>query len=585
MMVMDWAVLQPWLVLLSIVILLGLLVHGKVAPAMLFMGWAAAFFLTGLVSRSTFLGSFTNPALVILLMLLLVSLALERSPWVTQVTNLIFQGTERQSVWRLSAFAALLSSFLNNTAVVSGLMGAVVRQKKIAPGRLLIPLSYASILGGIVTLVGTSTNLVVNSLATQAGLPALTMFQFVWVGLPVALLCLLTLVVWSQYLPTNKLLDEEPSQHYFLEAEVLPDSPLLGQSIGQNGLRHLDGLFLLEIVRGDRLLSPVGPEEVLELGDHLIFTGELDKVQSLQKFEGLKIFGGAQAHHLLTSNLMEVVLAQDSELVGKTLRDVDFRMLFDAGVVGIRRGDRHLTGQLGRIPLKVGDNLLLAVGTDFRQRNNLGRNFHVLTSEPLKPPLQSWENKWAVGGFGVVVLGAAADLFPLLNGLLALLALLLFTRILSPGELRRRFPFELWLLVGSALTVAAGLESSGASALLAEGIQKLFGGYGVWMGLVGVYVLTWALTELVTNNAAAALAFPVALATARAFGVDPMPFVMVVAYAASACFLIPFGYQTHLMVYSAGRYKTSDFMKAGWPISLVYAAAVLLLTPVFFPFN
>ena len=584
-MVMDWAVVQPWVVLLSIAILLGLLVQGKVAPAMLFMGWAGAFFMTGLVSRSTFLGSFTNPALVILLLLLLVSLALERSPWVTQVTNLIFKDSERQSVWRLSAFAALLSSFLNNTAVVSGLMGSVVRQKKIAPGRLLIPLSYASILGGIVTLVGTSTNLVVNSLATQAGLPALTMFQFVWVGLPVALLCLLTLVFWSRYLPTNKAVDEEPSQHYFLEAEVLPDSPLLGKSILQNGLRHLDGLFLLEIVRGDRLLSPVGPEEVLEMGDHLIFTGELDKVQSLQKFEGLQIFGGAQAHHLFNSNLMEVVLAQESELVGKTLRDVDFRMLFDAGVVGIRRGDRHLAGQLGRIPLKVGDSLLLAVGSDFRQRNNLGRNFHVLTPEPLKPPLQAWENRWAVGGFGVVVFGAAADLFPLLNGLLALLGLLLFTRILSPGELRRRFPFELWLLVGSALTVAAGLESSGASALLADGIQKLFGGFGVWMGLVGVYVLTWVLSELVTNNAAAALAFPVALATARAFGVEPMPFVMVVAYAASACFLIPFGYQTHLMVYSAGRYKTSDFMKAGWPISLVYAAAVLLLTPVFFPFK
>jgi di/tricarboxylate transporter len=161
---------------------------------------------------------------------------------------------------------------------------------------------------------------------------------------------------------------------------------------------------------------------------------------------------------------------------------------------------------------------------------------------------------------------------------------LLATRMLTPGELRRRFPFDLWLIIGSALTIAAGLEQSGASALMAQGIQQAFGGYGVWGAFVGVYLLTWVLTELVTNNAAAALVFPISLATARAFGVDPMPFVMVVAYAASACFLLPFGYQTHLMVYSAGRYRMRDYLKSGWPVSLAYAAGVLVLVPLVFPF-
>jgi di/tricarboxylate transporter len=573
---------QPWLVLASVGLLLGLLVHGRTTPVVLFGTWAVAFFVLGWVPQATFLGGYTSTALVILLVLLLVSLALERSPWMSRLSSQVVSGSERQAVWRLTSLAALLSAFLNNTAVVSGLLGSVARQQRMASSRLLIPLSYASILGGITTLVGTSTNLVVSSLAVQAGLPALTMFQFAWVGVPVAVLCLLVLVWRSRSLPSHPMQQRE-TQSYFLETQVLLGSTLVGRTIETNGLRQLDGLFLLEIVREQRLLSPVSPEELVQADDHLIFTGELSKVQALQKFDGLQVFGGAQAHELLTSNLMEVVLTQQSELVNKTLREVDFRNLFDAGVVGIRRGERRLAGQLGRIELKVGDSLLLAVGPEFKQRKNLDRNFHVLTETPLRPTLKPWENRVAVFGFVAVIGGAALGVFALLQGLLVLLGVLLATQILSPGELRRRFPFDLWILIGSALTIAAGLEASGASALIAQGIAFAFGGYGVWVALLGVYVMTWLLTELVTNNAAAALAFPVAIATAQAFDVEPMAFVMVVAYAASACFLMPFGYQTHLMVYSAGRYSALDYLKTGWPVSLAYAAGVLVLTPMVFP--
>lgn len=577
-------VITPWLMLGSVGLLLALLVHGRLAPVLLFTGWAVGYFLLGLVNQSEFLGGFTNPALVTLLILLLVSLALERSPLVASVSQRVIQGGERMSIWRLSSVTAVLSAFLNNTAVVGGLLGVVSRQQRVAPSKLLIPLSYASVLGGITTLVGTSTNLVVNSLTVQAGLPSLGMFQFTAVGVPVALLCLAVLVVSSRWLPRHDAHVEAARLPYFLETQVSADSPLVGRSIEANGLRNLQGLFLVEILRDGRLLSPVGPDEVIVANDHLIFTGEVTKVQALHRFVGLQVFGVDHAHDLLAANLMEVVLTQQSELVNKTLREVDFRNLFDAGVVGIRRGERRLTGQLGRIELKVGDSLLLAVGPDFRQRKNLERNFLLISEEPLRPFLRPWENRVAVGGFAAVIATSALGWVPLLHGLLVLLGVLLATRLLSPSELRRRFPFDLWLIIGSALTIAAGLEQSGASALIAGGIQQLFGGYGVWGAFVGIYLLTWVLTELVTNNAAAALAFPIALATARAFGVDPTPFVMVVAYAASACFLLPFGYQTHLMVYSAGRYRTLDYLKAGWPVSLTYAVAVLTLVPLVFPF-
>lgn len=574
---------DAWIVIASIAVLLGLLIHGKIPTVVVFTTMAVAYFMAGYVKESVFLNSFTNSALATLLVLLMVSQAMERSPLVEKISNLVVKGGERQSVFRLSSFAVVLSSFLNNTAVVAGLLGVVCKQNRVPPSKLLIPLSYAAILGGVVTLVGTSTNLVVNSLTINEGLPALTLFQFTWVGLPVAIMCVIVLTFTARWLPSNTSADEVFNTAYFLEAVVSEESTLVGKTLEENGLRSLDGLFLLEILRGERLLSPVGPNEVIAAGDHLIFTGELEKVQGLQRFSGLHLIGG-QANELFGTNLVEVVISQQSELINKTLRGVDFRTLFDAGVVGIRRGDRRLTGQLGRIPLHIGDSLLLAVGPGFRLRKNLDRNFHILTAEPLRPRLKRWENTLTLGGFALAVLGSASELFSLLQGLLALLGVLLLTKVLTPGDLRRRFPFDLWLVIGSALVLAVALDNSGASEVIASGLNNLFGGYGIWGALVGVYIMTWAMTELVTNNAAAALAFPIAVSSAQALGVSPTPFIMVVAYAASAGFLMPFGYQTHLMVYTPGRYKITDFLKVGWPISIVFAAGVLVLTPLVFPF-
>ncbi len=575
--------LMPWLVLGSIGLLLALLIQGRMEPAALFTLWAVALHFAGLVSEKELLGGYTNPALVALLVLLMVSLALERSPLVDRLSGWVVRGGERAAVWRLSTLACALSAFLNNTAVVGGLMGVVTRQSRVAPSKLLIPLSYAAIVGGVITLVGTSTNLVVASLATNAGMRPLGMFEFTAVGLPVALMCVAVVAATSRWLPNSAAATEQAGSPYFLETMVAPGSSLIGRSIVENGLRQLEGLFLLEIVRNGRLMSPVGPDEVIEAHDHLIFTGEVSRVAALQRFDGLQVFGDA-AGKLLSSNLVEVVIAAQSDLVNRTLREVDFRNMFDAGVVGIRRGERRLTGQLGRVELRVGDSLLLATGPDFRQRKNLARNFHLLGTEPLRPPLKPRENAWVLAAFAGVILLSALEWVPLLGGLLALLGLLLAARTLSPGELRRRFPFDLWMMVGSSLAIALALENSGAAALMAAGISTAVGQDSAWWALVGIYLMTWLLTELISNNAAAALVFPIALATARSLGVDPLPFVMVVAYAASAGFLLPFGYQTHLMVYTPGRYRTTDFLKAGWPVCLVFAAGVLLLVPVFFPF-
>ncbi len=582
----DWMpIMTAYLVLGSIGLLLVLLIHGKISPAILFSTWAGAYYLFGLVPEKVYLSAFTNSALATLILLMLVSLALERTPILDKLSTMLFRGGKAVSaVFRLSLVAAVFSAFLNNTAVVGAFLGVVTKQRLIAPSKVLIPLSYASLFGGIITLVGTSTNLVVNSFTVSAGLPALGMFQFAWVGLPTALICILVLSLTSRLLPDNRTADDiSSSQRYFLEAQVQQDSPLAGRTIEQNRLRRLDGLYLVEILREGRLISPVNPEEVLLAGDVLIFSGETEKVQALKQFDGLAVFG-TDVPELLHSNLVEAVISNESELANRTLRDVDFRTMFDAGVVGIRRGDRQLRGQLGQITLHVGDALLLAVGPDFKQHRNIDRNFHVLDDTLQRPVLNTLQSTLAMSGFAVVILLSALEIAPLFSGLLVLLAALLITKILTLSELRRRFPFELMIIIASALSVAHALDASGAADLIASVMRSAFDAYGVMGAFVGVYLITMLLTELITNNAAAALAFPIALSTAKAFGVDPTPFIMAIAYGASACFLFPFGYQTHLMVYSPGRYRVKDFFRVGLPIAIVYSLCILILVPIVFPF-
>lgn len=568
--------MTQYLVIASFLILLGLLIHGRFSTATLFTVWAGGYFLFGLIDEKSFLSSYANPALVTLVMLLLVSLVLERSTLLHVLIGGLLRGRPALATVRLTSVAMCISAFVSNTAVVGAFLGMINRQRVVPPSKLLLPLSYASILGGIITLIGTSTNLVVNTMMVDAGLPAMGIFQITAIGLPVAVVSLVALWTCARWLPAHPLDENGVSRAYFLEAKVSPGSPIIGRSVEENHLRHLNGLFLAEIVRGGRLLSPAEPDEVLQQGDVLIFSGDIENVHALQQFAGLELFDG-RTDALLDSNLVEVVLSNQSELPNRTLRDVDFRTMFDAAVVGIRRGDKRLNGQLGRIPLRVGDSLLLAAGRDFFHHRNLDRNFHVVYGGFHRPQLSHSRSALTIGGFSLVILATAMEWMSLFTGLLGLLAILLGSRTLTLGEVRRRFPFELVLLVGASLTIAKVIESTGTALLVADAMKAMFSGFGVTGALIGVYAFTLVLTELISNNAAAAIAFPIGLSAAKAFGLDPMPFLLAVLFGASASFIVPFGYQPHLMVYSPGRYRFTDFMKVGVPVSFVYSITVILL--------
>ncbi|WP_408621565.1 SLC13 family permease [Celerinatantimonas sp. YJH-8] len=548
-------------------------------PATVFALVLLALYVGNLVTTEQLLASFSNPGLITLTLLVLCSLALEKTKILRVLATFILRPSLNMSGFRLFSSVALASAILNNTAVVATLMAPVRNNPYHAPSKLLLPLSYAAILGGTLTLVGTSTNLIVSSMYRSVGGPGLHFFDFTLIGIVLVITCGITLRLTLRWLPERPV---EPNHYksYLIDTQVADESPLIGRSLEANGLRHLESLFVAELVRNKKLISPVHPGEVIQAGDRLIFSGDVTKVNQLRQFSGLNTF--ADSNGLLGSNLTEVVVRPDSVLLGKTLKSVNFRSRFDAAVVAIRRDGSPVSGKLGEVVLESGDFLVLAVGPDFTNRDNLVKNFIHISGVAITRHLTGWREYLAVGGFLLAVALAAVGMIPLLKGLVVLLAALVFSGCLTVNEIVRRFPRELWLIVASALLLSQALDNSGLTGYLSE-LLKPFGvkGYG-WLMIAVLYGITWLLTELITNNAAAALMFPFAWGIAQAAGMNPIGPLMVVAYAASASFISPYGYQTNLMVYNAGHYRLTDFMKVGGPIAIIYAAVVIGLVPLVF---
>lgn len=534
-----------------------------------------------LVTQEQLLSSVANPGLVTLVLLILCSFSLEKTRLLRVIASKVIVKNYHSTWMRLFGVTTICSALLNNTAVVATLLSPIRNNPHHLSSKLLLPLSYAAILGGTLTLIGTSTNLIVNSLYIDVEGHSLSFFSFTAVGSLLVLGCGLMLFYCSRWLPEILQMNTD-IKGYFLDAKVVAGSELIGKTVEGNGLRHLESLFLVEVVREGHLISPVSPTEVIQEADRLIFSGDVTKMMQLSQFSGLELF--AEKNGLLNSNLTEVVIKQESILVGRTLKSAGFRALFDAAVVAIRRDGEEVSGKLGEVEIKPGDFLVLAVGEDYRARRNISKNF--ITISGVEPELRiNGLKAWlSVGGFLITIGLAATGVIGMLEGLLLFLGLLIFTQCISVNELIRRFPADIWLIVSSAVLLSHALENAGVIQVLGGWVGDSTGKEHLYIALIIVYLATWLMTELVTNNAAAALMFPVAYSIALGFGVDVLPFVMTVAFAASGSFISPYGYQTNLMVYNAGQYRVSDFVKIGLPVSLVYGVIVLTAVPVFFPF-
>jgi len=502
-------------------------------------------------------------------------------------------GNMRQAQARLMAPATVLSAFLNNTPVVAVFVPAVkvwARHNKLNLSKLLIPLSYASIAGGTCTLIGSSTNLVVNGLLIdQVGLPGLGMFDLAWIGLPITVSVLLFMLMFSGRLLPNR---EEPLVHsddmreYMTEMMVEEGSPLEGCCIEKAGLRSLPGLFLAGIERDGAILPAVEPRERLEANDLLIFVGAIESVVDLHRIRGLvpatnqvlKLEGARKDR-----SFFEAVVSDTCPLVGKSVCEGRFRTHYHAVIIALARNGERLRGKIGNMVLRAGDTLLLEARPDFINQQGRSRDF-LLVSEVggFHPPNHKGAPLALAVIIGMVAL-AASGLLSMLEAALVAAGLMIALGCTS-GRVARQAPdWQVLVVISTSFGVGAALQTSGAAGVLADGIINLAGG-NPWVTLVLVFAVTALLTSIATNNVAAVLAFPIALSAAHHMNVDVMPFAMTIMVAASASFATPIGYQTNLMVYNAGGYRFADFVRIGLPLTLLVGLVTVGLVPLIWGF-
>ncbi|MDN3489126.1 MULTISPECIES: SLC13 family permease [unclassified Pseudoalteromonas] len=570
------------LILTGIMLLLvGCLFGTRINPAWLFVSAIGTSYLTGLIDLENMLVNYTNSSLITLVLLIVVSIAIEKTTLIQRLAKSLSNGSLVKSVTKLGLSTAFLSSFTNNTAVVASLITAIKDNPNHSPSKLLLPLSYTAILGGTITLIGTSTNLIVNGFAVDAGMAPLGFFDFTLVGLGALSVGLITILVMLKCLPDNGKNSQEVVPFY-LEGKVQTGSKLINRTVEENGLRDLKDLFLAEIIRDGNRICAVTPQHIIQQDDILLFVGDIKSVPLLTRFDGLKVVH--DKHEKDIEHLVEVVVSQSSKLIGKTVKEARFREQFHAAVIAIRRGHDRLQGGLGQVRLQAGDSLILAPGKSFYDLTNLKREFVYISGLDLQTHLSAKQSNIVLlsfaGVLGLSILGAV----PLVKGLLVLLIGLMLCGTIKLSEIKRRFPIELLAVVGSAIGLAKLMIGTGLAGQISDAMFVVLGDFGPYGAFIAIFLMTVLFTELITNNAAAALSFPVAYSLAIGFNVEPLPFIMAVAFGASASFISPFGYQTNLMVYSAGNYRLKDYVMMGLPLSIIYSITVLTLIPLVFPF-
>ncbi len=577
---------QAWVTVGVVLVTLVALVREITRPDLIFVGSLGLLLLTGVLSPEQAFAGFANPAVLTIAALFVVAAGVQQTEALGFLDGVLFPRSRRLSLVlpRLMAPTAGLSAFLNNTPIVAMLIPRVQQwadRTGIPASKVLIPLSYAAILGGTITLIGTSTNLVVSGLLQAEGYDGLGLFDLTWIGLPAtALVVVYFALVGHRLLPDRggaEQVFKDGLDRCLFEFRVTDRSSLIGCTVEEAGLRNLGDAFLVHVRRGDRII-PVTPDETFRRGDVLLFTGTAQALDRLLERPGLeRLVPPVQEHEYKTLPLFEAVVASTSNLVGKSLKEVAFRDHYGGVVLGIYRKDARVEGPLGRTPIQPGDLLIVEAGNGFDRRWNARRDEFYLVAprreEGRKPQRGKAPLALAVlfGMVGVAALGW----LPLATAALAAALAMILLRCLHGADAREAVNLQVLVVIAAALGIGKAVEVSGLAAALAGGIAVLAGSLGPLAVLLVLYVATNVLTEMVTNNAAAALMVPVATYTAQHLGIDPKALALVVAIAASASFITPIGYQTNLMVMAAGRYRFNDYLKAGLPVSLIVMGIAL----------
>jgi di/tricarboxylate transporter len=584
--------LDAWVTLAVIAVLIVVLAREMAPPAYAVLVTVIVLMLIGIVDADRAFAGFSNEAPIVVASLLIFARAADISGLLPPLLDR-FLGTgaaPRGLLPRITFPLTLASGFLNNTTLVAMAIPATIdycQRKGLSPSRFLMPISYAAVLGGVITTIGTSTNLTVSGLLREAGMEPLGLFELTPVGLPIALVGTGVLVLVAGWLLPDRApgeLRRTNERDYTVSMLVQRDGPLVGRTVEDAGLRQLEGVYLVAIEReGDRI-APVSPDVQLHGRDLLTFAGRVDEIVDLQRMRGLlstqrrqikQLEGGQHAFY-------EVVLGD--RFNGLTLKDVGFRALYGAAVLATHRAGHRVEGKLGEQSLRMGDTLLVLANQGFRQRFGNVADFLVIAPlRGISPTQPRKAKRVALIGLGFVV-ATGIGLLSILQGALIVALLLVATRALTARQARDAVDLNVVILIAAAFGLGAAVDGSGLGRNVADVLLAVFLPFGLIGALAGVLLATMAITELISNNAAAVLLFPVATATAVATGSDPRPFVIAVTLGASLSFLTPLGYQTNLMVYGIGNYRFSDFTRLGIPLNLVAVVLSLLLIPIAFPF-
>ncbi|MBL7112955.1 MAG: SLC13 family permease [Bacteroidales bacterium] len=584
------------LVFVVIIFILVSLYREILGPAFTFLIAVLVLGVFGVLTPSEILKGFANEQVAVVLLLLVVGEIIRR----TQIMELIFDRffksakNYRGFLSRMVILISCFSAFLNNTPLVAVMIPYVhawCKKNNISPSKFMMPLSYAAILGGCATLIGTSTNMIVNGLVVDqtisSDLQPLGIFDFAAVGVP-----MIVIGIFYMLFLGDKLLKSKPdvitqfsteTREYLIEAKIPEKSHFIGKTVEESGLKKQQGIDLVEIWRRGLKIKEYGPELLLDRGDVLIFAGDPDVIADLiHNLSGITVPEVGMYARKKRSEIIEVVVSQNSGVINRTVREANFRSKYDAAIISVHRNGEHIRGKIGEVELKAGDVLLLYAGGDFVARTINTTEFYFISKVREIIKYDWYKTYTMLGGLLLAIVLSAFQLVPLFISLLVLVVISLAFQLVAPKELPRSIDFNLGIIIVLSLALGTAMIKSGAADMIAQGIISVFMPLGKIGLLVGIFIITSILAAYITSKAAAAIIFPISLTTAVNLDLNPIPFVLIVAYAAAANFMTPIGFQTNLMVYGPGGYSFRDFFRVGAPLTIIYMVVTVIILSVIY---
>jgi di/tricarboxylate transporter len=586
---------EAWFTHAVVALCFGLLVRNRAPPDIAMAGGLTLLLISGVLTPAQALAGFANEGMVTVGVLYVVVTGIRETGGIGWIVQKVL-GQPRSlghAQLKMMVPTALMSAFLNNTPVVAMFIPAVkdwAKRHRLSVSSLMIPLSYAAIIGGTCTLIGTSTNLVVNGLLlSETGGAGLGMFDIAGVGVPALLVVLLYVLLASKRLLPERqpvISQFDNAREYTVQMSVETNSPLVGTTITEAGLRQLPGLYLIEVERRGRVIPAVPPEERLEADDRLLFAGVVESIVDLHKIRGLRP-ATDQVLKIDTPRderrLIEAVVSNTCPVVGKSIRQGRFRDVYNAAIVGVARNGQRIKQKIGDIVLRPGDTLLLVTRPSFAEQQRNSRDFFLVSLVEDTEPMRHDKALAATLILLGMVLLAASGLLSMLQAAMLAAGLMIVTRCTRGRIARRAVDWQVLVVIGASFGIGTALQATGAAQTIAASLIVLTGDTPVY-ALVSIYLITAVFSAVITNNVAAVVMFPIALAAADTLQVSFTPFASRIMMAASASFATPIGYQTNLMVYGVGGYRFNDYLRMGVPLTALVGLVTVLLAPLWWPF-